>query len=630
MKKFLTFVLSILLVLGFVACEKTPAAEVTQTQIQEGQLPGASAEVSAEVSEIYLDSSYSTQERVADLLSKMSLADKAGQMVQGEQYPISEQDMAELGLGSVLSGGGSVPDNINTVEHWNQEINAFQQAVLSRNLKIPFLYGADAVHGHNTVYGAVIFPHNIGIGAANDPELTQQMGAYVAEEMKLTGILWNFAPCVAVVQDPRWGRTYESFSSDTDIVSELASAYAKGQMEGGVLPCAKHFVADGGTTFGTGEGDYLIDRGDAQMSEEELKATHMAPYERLVEDGVKCVMASFSSYNGLKMHENKYLITDVLKGELGFDGFVVSDWEAVAGISAPTYDAQITAAINAGVDMLMEPYRYKEAVMAIVSGVESGAIPQERVDDAVKRILTVKFDMGLFEDPYLDNASFGISELGGQEGRALAKKLVEKSQVLLKNDNDILPFKRGQKIYIMGPAADNVGTQCGGWTMSWQGLMDTDLTPGTTILQGMLDCADEYGLTIITDESKAAEADVVLMVLGEMPYAEYEGDTENLSITGDHALGSNVTAMEKAKALGKPVVTLLVAGRNVLIDDYIGDWDAAVMSYLPGTEGDGVISPLVGACEFTGKLPMPWYKAETDIGKENPDLLFELGYGLTY
>ena len=564
------------------------------------------------------------------MLSKMSLADKAGQMVQGEQYPISEQDMAELGLGSVLSGGGSVPDNINTVEHWNQEINAFQQAVLSRNLKIPFLYGADAVHGHNTVYGAVIFPHNIGIGAANDPELTQQMGAYVAEEMKLTGILWNFAPCVAVVQDPRWGRTYESFSSDTDIVSELASAYAKGQMEGGVLPCAKHFVADGGTTFGTGEGDYLIDRGDAQMSEEELKATHMAPYERLVEDGVKCVMASFSSYNGLKMHENKYLITDVLKGELGFDGFVVSDWEAVAGINAPTYDAQITAAINAGVDMLMEPYRYKEAVMAIVSGVESGAIPQERVDDAVKRILTVKFDMGLFEDPYLDNASFGISELGGQEGRALAKKLVEKSQVLLKNDNDILPFKRGQKIYIMGPAADNVGTQCGGWTMSWQGLMDTDLTPGTTILQGMLDCADEYGLTIITDESKAAEADVVLMVLGEMPYAEYEGDTENLSITGDHALGSNVTAMEKAKALGKPVVTLLVAGRNVLIDDYIGDWDAAVMSYLPGTEGDGVVSPLVGACEFTGKLPMPWYKAETDIGKENPDLLFELGYGLTY
>ena len=564
------------------------------------------------------------------MLSKMSLADKAGQMVQGEQYPISEQDMAELGLGSVLSGGGSVPDNINTVEHWNQEINAFQQAVLSRNLKIPFLYGADAVHGHNTVYGAVIFPHNIGIGAANDPELTQQMGAYVAEEMKLTGILWNFAPCVAVVQDPRWGRTYESFSSDTDIVSELASAYAKGQMEGGVLPCAKHFVADGGTTFGTGEGDYLIDRGDAQMSEEELKATHMAPYERLVEDGVKCVMASFSSYNGLKMHENKYLITDVLKGELGFDGFVVSDWEAVAGINAPTYDAQITAAINAGVDMLMEPYRYKEAVMAIVSGVESGAIPQERVDDAVKRILTVKFDMGLFEDPYLDNASFGISELGGQEGRALAKKLVEKSQVLLKNDNDILPFKRGQKIYIMGPAADNVGTQCGGWTMSWQGLMDTDLTPGTTILQGMLDCADEYGLTIITDESKAAEADVVLMVLGEMPYAEYEGDTENLSITGDHALGSNGKAMEKAKALGKPVVTLLVAGRNVLIDEYIGDWDAAVMSYLPGTEGDGVISPLVGACEFTGKLPMPWYKAETDIGKENPDLLFELGYGLTY
>lgn len=626
MKRVLSFLLGILLVVFLAACESA-VPEITQVQ----DAPEASAaKVSSVASEIYLDSSYTTQERVADLLSRMSLAEKAGQMIQGEQYPVSEQDMADLGLGSVLSGGGSVPDNNNTVQHWNQAIDAFQQAALSRDLKIPFIYGADAVHGHNTVHGAVIFPHNIGIGAANDPDLTQQMGAYVAEEMKLTGILWNFAPCVAVVQDPRWGRTYESYSSNPDIVCELASAYVRGQMDSGVLPCAKHFVADGGTVFGTGEGDYLIDRGDALMSEDELRAVHLSPYAKLVEDGVKSVMVSFSSYQGLKMHEHKYLITDVLKGELGFDGFVVSDFEGVLGINAPTYDAQIAASINAGVDMLMEPYCYSKAIDAIVHGVESGIIPQERVDDAVKRILTVKFNLGMFDDPYLDKMSIDINELGSADGRALAKKLVEKSQVLLKNENNVLPFKSGQKIYIMGPAANNVGTQCGGWTLSWQGLMEKDLTPGTTIMQGLLNCADEYGLTVITDESKAADADVVLMVLGEKPYAEYEGDAKDLSLTGKLALQSNDTAMEKAKTLGKPIVTLIVAGRNVLIDDYIGDWDAAVMCYLPGTEGDGVISPLVGAAEFTGRLPMPWYKSEEDIGTDDPDLLFELGYGLTY
>jgi beta-glucosidase len=619
MKRILSFVLGILLAVSFAACESTPA-------VPEQEAPSVVTEVAGG----YLDASCTTEERVADLLSKMSLADKAGQMVQGEQYPVTEQDMKKLGLGSVLSGGGSVPDNNNTVAHWKQAIDGFQKAALSRELKIPFLYGADAVHGHNTVYGAVIFPHNIGIGAANDTELTQQMGAYVAEDMKLTGILWNFAPCVAVVQDPRWGRTYESYSSDPDIVCELAAAFSKGQMESGVLPCAKHYVADGGVTFGTGEGGYLIDRGDAQMSEEELRAVHLAPYARLVEDGVKSVMVSFSSFQGLKMHEHKYLITDVLKDELGFDGFVISDFEGVLGINAPTYEAQIAAAINAGVDMLMEPYCYRDAIDAIVSGVETGAVSQERVDDAVKRILTVKLDLGLFDDPYLDNMPIGVSEIGSGEGRALAKKLVEKSQVLLKNDNNVLPFKRGQKIYITGPAADNVGIMCGGWTLSWQGLAEKDLTPGTTIMQSLLDCADEYGLTIITDESQADEADVVLMVLGEKPYAEYEGDAENLSITGDLALQSNGKAMEKIKTLGKPIVTLIVAGRNVLIDDYIGEWDAAVMSYLPGTEGDGVISPLVGACEFTGKLPMPWYRSEEDIGKQNADLLFELGYGLTY
>ncbi len=598
-----------------------------------GPSPTFSAQNTAETSQteraIYLDSSCSTKERVADLLSRMTLAGKAGQMVQAEQGPVNEKEIAELGLGSVFSGGGSVPNGVNTVENWNSALDSFQEAALSRTLKIPILYGVDAVHGHNTVYGAVIFPQNIGIGAANDPELTKQMGVYVAEEMKMTGILWNFGPCVAVAQDPRWGRTYESCSSDPAIVSDLASAYVAGLQEAGVLATAKHYVADGGTTYGTGENGYPLDRGDAQMSEELLRAIHLAPYKRLVDEGIQCVMVSFSSYNGVKMHENEYLITEVLKGELGFSGFVISDYEAIHELDAPNFDAQVAAAVNAGVDMLMEPNKYKKAIEAIISGVEKGVISQQRVDDAVSRILTVKFNLGLFDDPYLEDMSLGVDELGSAEARAAAEKLVEKSQVLLKNEGGILPFKPGQKIYVIGPAADNIGVQCGGWTITWQGAADAGLVPGTSVLEALNACADEYGLEIITDKARVDEADIVLLAVGEKPYAEYEGDTADLSLTGTAGLRGNADAIAEAAGLGKPVVTLIVAGRNVMIDEYIDDWDAAVMCYLPGSEGGGVVSPLVGKAAFTGRLPMPWYRSVTDIGKDDADLLFELGYGLS-
>ncbi len=624
MKKIFSALLCCLLLFAFASCTPSSApSEITPSTPSQNN-----ATDSAQTGEIYLDASYRTEQRVSDLLSRMSLNDKAGQMVQGEQDPVSEKDMADLGLGSIVSGGGSVPGNKNTVENWNRAIDSFQEAALSRSVKIPFLYGADAVHGHNTVYGAVIFPHNIGIGAANDKELTQQMGAFVAGEMKLTGVLWNFAPCVAVAQDPRWGRTYESFSSDPKLVSELGSAYLKGQQNGGVLSTAKHYFGDGGTRFGTGEGDYLIDRGDVLMDETQFRALHLTPYQRMIDDGVRCVMVSFNSFNGLKMHENKYLVTDVLKHELGFQGFVVSDWEGTNGVNAPTFEAQVAATVNAGVDMLMEPYRYREAIDAIIKGVKSGKIPQERVDDAVSRILTVKFDMGIFEDPYLDDTPIQVEELGSPEGRTLAKKLVEKSQVLLKNENALLPFKAGQKIYVLGPAADNIGVQCGGWTLSWQGVAKPDLTPGTSILEGLMKCAGQYGLEIITDESRAGEADVVLLALGEKPYAEWEGDTADLSVTGSMALDENEKAIGYAQSLKKPTVTLIVAGRNVLIDEFINDWDSVVMCYLPGTEGDGMVSPLVGASPFTGRLPMPWYRSMDDIGKDNPDLLFEMGFGL--
>ncbi len=620
MKKLIVISICFILILNISACnQQTPEGSPSATEQTQIDNPA----------EIYLDPSYTTEERVSNLLSRMSLADKAGQMVQGEQYAVSDSDMVSLGLGSVLSGGGSVPDNNNTVENWNNAIDGYQEAALSRDLKVPFIYGADAVHGHNTLYGAVIFPQNIGIGAANDPMLTEQMGEYVAQEMKLTGILWNFGPCVAVAQDPRWGRTYESMSSDPEIVSSLASAYLKGQQQGGVLATAKHYAGDGGAAYSTGEGDFLIDRGDAAMSEEEFRALHLAPYKRLIDEGVQCVMVSFSSYNGLKMHENKYLVTDVLKNEFGFKGFVVSDWEGVSGIDAPTFEAKVAACVNAGVDMLMEPYSYNDAVNTIVSGVENGMIPQKRIDDAVSRILTVKFELGLFEDPYLDNADITIDELGSAQGREIAKKLVEKSQVLLKNDNGILPLKQGQKIYVTGPAVDNIGVQCGGWTLSWQGIPDKDLTPGTSLLEGLNECASQYGLEIITDKNRAGEADVVLLAVGEKPYAEYEGDTADLSLAGSLGLPDNETAIAEAQSMGKPVVTVIIAGRNVIISDYIDGWDAVVMSYLPGTEGGGIAAVLTGEASFTGKLPMPWYKTVNDIGKANPDLLFEFGYGLT-
>ena len=619
MKKILSVTLVFLVVFCMMACGTgsepadiaQPATEATMQTVQNSA-----------------DQPKSTEECVAELVASMSLAEKAGQMVQGEQYPVSNEDITKLGLGSVFSGGGSVPDNNNTVEHWQDTMKKFQQAALSSTTKIPLLYGLDAVHGHNTVYGAVIFPHNIGIGAANDTNLTERMGKYVASEMMLTRTPWNFGPCVAVAQDPRWGRTYESYSSDPTLVSELASAYMKGLESGGVLATAKHYAGDGGALYGTGEGDYLIDRGDAAMSEEQFGAIHLAPYKRLVDEGLRCVMVSFSSYNGVKMHENKYLITDVLKGEYGFKGFVVSDWEGTAGIPAAGFEAQIAAAVNAGIDMLMEPYKYADTVQAIVGGVEKGTIPLERVNDAVARIFTVKLEMGLFDGPYLENAA-AAAELNGQEGRDLARKLVRKSLVLLKNEGDVLPLKTGQKVYVTGPAADNIGVQCGGWTLSWQGIPDRELTPGTSILQGLQDCAGEYGFEVITDKAHAAEADVVLLAVGEKPYAEYEGDTEDLSLTGTLGLEGNAEAIAEAAALGKPTVAVIVAGRNVLINEYLEGWDGAVMCYLPGTEGGGVADMLAGMEPFSGRLPMPWYRDVEDIGMPDADLLFEIGYELS-
>lgn len=581
--------------------------------------------------EAYLDVSLPTKDRVDSLLTQMSLTEKAGQMVQGERANVTRVDMMNLKLGSVLSGGGSVPGS-NTLQDWNDMFRELQDGAMKTTHKIPFLYGIDAVHGLAVLKGAVAFPHNIGLGAANDPDLMYQMGAAVAEEMKLVNILWNFSPCVAVSMDPRWGRTYESYSSDPAIVSSLAEAYMRGQADHGVAATAKHYLADGGTTYGTGELNGLVDRGDARMTEEELRATHLAPYKTLVDSGVKIVMASFSSYQGVKMHENQYLLTDVLKNELGFAGFVVSDWEGQNSLSGNSYVENVALAVNAGVDMLMEPNNYNTAVKAIISNVNKGKISEERINDAVARILTVKFDLGLFEDPYQEKIKHEVQEQGTAEYRAIAKQLVEKSLVLLKNDNKLLPLKAGQKLFVTGPALNDMGLQCGGWSINWQGDLDTNgkITEGTTILEGLQEYAKTCGFEIITEEGRAAEADAVIMAIGEVPYAEYQGDTKDLSITGEKAHPENEATIRYVEGLNKPVITLLIAGRNLIISDYMDQWDSIVMCYLPGTEGDGIAAVLSGEVSFTGKLAMPYYQRVSDIGKEDAVLLFDVGYGLTY
>ena len=573
------------------------------------------------------------EQRVSDLISSMTLEQKAAQMVQCEQGFASRSYMENYCFGSILSGGGSIPNNDNTIDSWCNFIDNLQSGCESSEVPIPFLYGIDAVHGHNTLKDAVIFPHNIGIGAANDKELTYKMGAAVANEMKLTKTLWNFSPCIAVSLDPRWGRTYESYSSDTNIVSSLATEYAKGLMDNGIMPTAKHYIGDGATTYGTGENNRLVDRGDTQISEEELREKYLPPYKALIDAGVKTVMPSFSSFNGVRMHANKYLITDALKDELGFDGFVISDWEAINSLGGANLYENIVISTNAGVDMFMQPYQPIDVINSIVDAVENDEITAERIDDAVTRILKVKMEMGLFEDPMQDNIKSDVTQLGSDEYRDIARQLVEKSLVLVKNDGNVLPIKKGTKVFLTGPAINNLGAQCGGWTLTWQGLQDSNgvkITSGTTILDGFKKYADEYGIEIITDEERASEADITILGIGEIPYAEYEGDTRDLSITGDKALQGNEEAIELAKSLNKPTVTLIVAGRNVLINDYINDWDSVVMCYLPGTEGDGIASVLLNKTPFSGKLPMPWYKSLENIATDDAEIQFPLGFGLKY
>ncbi|WP_322820148.1 glycoside hydrolase family 3 protein [Chloroflexus sp.] len=599
-----------------------------------GQVPVGSPPPTATVV-TYRDPSAPIAERVNDLLQRMTLAEKIGQMTLIEKNSLTPDLVRDLAIGGVLSGGGGYPQAENSPAAWAAMVNEFQQAALSTRLGIPLIYGADGVHGHNNLYGAVIFPHNIGLGAANNPQLMEQIGRATALEMAATGVFWNYAPAVMVPQDVRWGRTYEGYAERPDHVAALASGFLRGLQApdiatpNRVIGTPKHFLGDGGTAWGSSTTEnYQLDQGETFGDEAFLRAVHLPPYQALIAAGAQTIMASYSSWNGQKMHASSYWLTDVLKRELGFAGFVVSDWAAIDQIS-PDYDQAVITAINAGIDMNMVPYDAHRFIASLTRAVERGAVSEERIDDAVRRILTVKFAMGLFEQPFAHTAL--SDQIGSAQHRQLARTAVAQSLVLLKNDANLLPLpKEIGHLYIGGQAAHDLGIQAGGWTIEWQGRTGP-IIPGTTILEGIQAAVSPQ--TVVeynqhgrfTGDPGAADA-VCIAVVGELPYAEGRGDSASLSLPP--AENRVLRRMEEACAR---LVVVLVAGRPLLVTDELPKWDALVMVWLPGSEGAGVADVLFGDQPFRGRLPVTWPRSldQLPVGSGDGPPLFPYGFGLT-
>ncbi len=624
-------------------------AQTKQTCGQDAALPEAPA-VSTAVSPsptpafdgpAYLNPNLSPAERAADLVGRMTLAEKVGQMTQVEKNSIAAKDITRLNIGSVLSDGSGYPEP-NTPSAWLDMVNGFQSRALDSRLGIPLLYGVDAVHGHSTVAGSTVFPHQIGLGAAHDPDLVQRIGEATAAEMAATGLHWNFAPVVAVPQDIRWGRTYEGYGEDTTLVSSLAAAYIEGLQAEGILATPKHYVADGGTAFGSSKTvlikPYLLDQGDALIDEATLRRVHLPPYQAAIEAGAQTMMVSFSSWNGEKMHANPYLLTDVLKGELGFGGFLVSDWQATEQLPGSYYE-QIVSAVNAGVDMVMVPYDYHRFIANLTEAVKAGEVPMSRVDDAVRRILTVKFAMGLFDRDLPDGSK--LAQVGANPHRAVAREAVRKSVVLLKNDGALLPLsKETPLIFVAGRGANDIGIQSGGWTIEWQG-QEGAITTGTTLLEGIRQAAPAARLEYdalgkfggVKDASgQAAMADVGIVVVAERPYAEGVGDSQNLALPYEDIAAFNELASRSHK-----VILVILSGRPVMIGDLLPATDAVIAAWLPGSEGQGVADVMFGEAPFTGSLPYTWPRSLSQLPFDFDHLpasgcdapLFRRGYGLT-
>jgi len=588
------------------------------------------------------ESTASIPARVQDLLARMTLAEKIGQMTQVENRSITPAEVTRNRIGSVLSGGGGNPEP-NTPGSWVEMVRGYQEAALRTRLGIPLLYGVDAVHGHNNVRGAVIFPHNIGLGAAADAQLAERIGRITAAEAQATGVPWVFAPAVSVPQDIRWGRTYEGFSENPDLVSRLGVAQLRGLQNRDGKPClahpqtvlasVKHFVGDGGTTWGTNTTTgYPIDQGVTDVDETVLRAVHLPPYVAAVQAGARNVMVSLSSWGGLRMHAHRYLLTDVLKGAppegLGFSGFLVSDWQGVDYVH-DDYHTAVATSINAGVDMVMVPFHGERFISCLTRAVEDGDVPLARIEDAVRRILTVKFQLELFQRPFGDDTLLPL--LGSPAHRAVAREAVSKSLVLLKNEDSALPLaKHTPFILVAGPAADDVGLQCGGWTVEWQGGPG-DTTPGTTLLTGIKNTVSEK-TTVRYHAGGEFDADVMadvgIVVLNEPPYAEGEGDCEDLRLSD-----ADAALLARVRPCCRKLVVILISGRPLIVSEHLPQWDAFVAAWLPGTEGQGAADVLFGDHPFTGKLPYTWPRSMDQIplsalkeGGEQP--LFPLGYGL--
>ncbi|MBI1281450.1 MAG: beta-glucosidase [Anaerolineaceae bacterium] len=588
----------------------------------------------------YKNASLPVEERVDDLLQRMTLAEKIGQMTQVEKNSIKLTDIDGLFIGSLLSGGGGYPSK-NNAEAWAKMTDTFQEQALKTRLAIPLIYGADGVHGHNNLRGAVIFPHHIGMGATRNPELVQKACAVTAQEMAATGVFWDFGPVVAVPQDIRWGRTYEAYSENTDLVSELGAACVKG-LQGDkleVLATAKHYIGDGGTGWGTSTTDtYMLDQGVTQGDEANLRAKFLPPYKAAIDAGAMSVMVSFSSFGGMKMSAQKYLTTDVLKGELGFKGFVVSDWKAIDQISGDYYKDVVTS-FNAGMDMNMVPYDYINFITTITKAVEAGDIPMERIDDAVRRILRVKLMMGLFEHPLSNQAD--LASVGSDEHRAVARQAVSESLVLLKNDNDVLPLKKDiPRIYVAGSAGNDIGIQSGGWTIEWQGSAGA-ITQGTTLFDAIKNMVgssteikfDRFG-RFRNDKDASGNllrAEVGIVVVGEQPYAEGKGDAVDLSLTE-----ADQNAIKNVRERVDKLIVIVISGRPMILGEALDQADAVVAAWLPGTEGEGVADNLFGDHPFTGKLPYTWPRSMDQLPFDFSKLptegdaapLFPFGYGL--
>ena len=574
-------------------------------------------------------------EFVETLMSDMTLKEKIGQMTQVDRQFLNDiSDISKYGFGSLLSGGGSTPTT-NEPKAWADMYDSYQREALKTRLQIPLIYGIDAVHGHNNVVGATIFPHNIGLGATRDAALVEAVARATALEVAATGMDWDFAPCLAVPDDYRWGRTYEGFSEDTDLVSQLGGAAVRGYQSTdisnpqSVLACAKHFIGDGGTTFGTGLNN-LIDRGNLAISEEELRKRHLPPFQKAIDEGVATFMAAYNTWNDVKCHANKFLLTDLLKDELGFKGFVVSDWAAIEEIPGD-YKSDIITSINAGIDMVMVPgavkfgnESFENFLKLLEESVQEGSIPMERIDDAVKRILLIKKQSGLFDRPFSDQQL--LAHIGSDKHRQIAREAVRKSMVLLKNKDGILPLpKEGKTIIVAGRGADNIGMQSGGWTISWQGDMG-QTTDGTTILDAIKSAVSPGTVVEYTPDGTAYTGDLAVVVVGEKPYAEMQGDRKDLKLDKE-----DLDVIKRFKENDIPVVVVLLSGRPMIITDEIEKWDGLIAAWLPGTEGSGVADVLFGDYNPTGKLSFSWPKNmnQFPINPED-DHLYSFGFGLSY